>query len=195
MAMSWVGKNLRWYMREHNLREQAAAARLGVSQSTVNRLVNTNSSRPNRDPGQSTLQKIARSMGVTVDALVNTDLSLNPFSATKVAEAQVGYGSQPVLPDLDRLGVALTAIDKALRDVEVQGRMGTLAEAVRFAYLETFGVEDIHDRAQLALYDRIVATHLRDWGSHGQTESRDAEAGAGQHSEAAAPRASHGRGR
>lgn len=33
MAMSWVGKNVRWFMREHNLREQAAAARLGVSQS------------------------------------------------------------------------------------------------------------------------------------------------------------------
>ena len=68
-GMSNVGKNVRWFMREHDLREQAAAARLGVSQSTVNRLVNTNSSRPNRDPGQSTLQKIERSISVTAEVL------------------------------------------------------------------------------------------------------------------------------
>lgn len=207
MPMSWVGKNLRWYMDTLGMTEPRAAATLGLSQSTINRLINQSSSRPNRDPSQSTIQKLARGMGVSADALMTQDLSEIYADGAIFTEYPDGRGelslpaalpapqSQPVLPDLDRLGVALTAIDKALRDVEVQGRMGTLAEAVRFAYLETFSVEDIHDRAQLALYDRIVATHLRDWGSHGQTEGRDAEAGAGQHSEAAAPRASHGRGR
>lgn len=203
-GMDWVGKNLRWYMDTLRMTEPRAAATLGLSQATINRLINQSSSRPNRNPSQSTLQKLARGMGVSVDALMSQDLSKIYADGAVFTEYPDGRGelslpaatlapqSQPVLPDLDRLGVALTAIDKALRDVEVQGRMGTLAEAVRFAYLETFGVEDIHDRAQLALYDRIVATHLRDWGSHGQTESRDVEAGTGQHSEAAATRAAHG---
>lgn len=170
--MSNVGKNVRWYMQEHDLREQAAAIRLGVSQSTVNRLINTSSSRPNRDPGQSTLQKIAKNMGVSVDALVNADLSVKGFTGPRIAETQAAYQSHAMQPDLDRLGVALTAIDKALQDVVIQGKLGTLAEAVQWAYAETFGVEDLHDRAQRQLYDRLVSAHLRDW------DGREREAGA-----------------
>lgn len=200
-GMSWVGQNLRWYMDVLGMTEPRAAATLGLSQSTINRLVNQSSSRPNRDPSQSTLQKLARGMGVTADALMTQDLSKIYADGALFTQYPDGRGelslpktapggqSQPVLPDIDRLGVALTAIDKALRDVEIQGKLGTLAAAVQVAYLETFSVEDIHDRAQLALYDRIVAAHLRDWERHGQAESRDAEAGTSQHSEAAPPRA------
>lgn len=208
MAMSWVGKNLRWYMDTLGMTEPRAAAALGLSQSTINRLINQSSSRPNRDPSQSTIQKLARGMGVSADALMTQDLSKIYADGAIFTEYQDGRGelslpaaaaapqSQPVLPDLDRLGVALTAIDKALRDMAIQGQLGTLAAAVQAAYIESFKVEDIHDRAQLALYDSIVAKDLREWRrEHGRAESRDAEAGAGQHREVAAPRASHGRGR
>ena len=206
-SMDWVGKNLRWYMDALQMTEPRAAATLGLSQATINRLINQSSSRPNRNPSQSTLQKLARGMGVSVDALMSQDLSKIYADGAIFTEHPDGRGelslpaapqsqSQPVLPDLDRLGIALTAIDKALRDMAIQGQLGTLAAAVQAAYIESFKVEDIHDRAQLALYDSIVAKDLREWRrEHGRAESRDAEAGAGQHREAASPRAPHGRGR
>lgn len=204
-GMSWVGQNLRWYMDTLGMTEPRAAAALGLSQSTINRLVNQSSSRPNRDPSQSTLQKLARGMGVTADALMTQDLSKIYADGALFTQHPDGRGelslpaaatapqSQPVLPDLDRLGIALTSIDKALRDMAIQGQLGTLAAAVQAAYIESFKVEDIHDRAQLALYDSIVAKDLREWRrEHGQAESGNAGASAGQHREAAPPRAAHG---
>lgn len=160
--MSNLAKNLRAYMTEHGYGEEAAAKAIGISQSTLNRLIKSNSSRPIKNPKRDTLEKIATALGLTLDGAVNE------VSQPRVAEPAPRYQSQPAQPDLDRLGVALTAIDKALKDVVIQGRLGTLAEALQYAYAETYGMDDIHDRTQRLLFDRIVATRLRDWDERGR---------------------------
>lgn len=68
--------------------------------------------------------------------------------------------SQAATLDTARLGIALAAIDNALRHVEIQGALGTLAEAVQYAYRQSFHIRDITDRAQLELFDELVSERL-----------------------------------
>lgn len=68
--------------------------------------------------------------------------------------------SQAATLDTARLGIALAAIDNALRHVEVQGKLGTLAEAVQYAYQRSFQIRDITDAAQLELFDELVSERL-----------------------------------
>ena len=170
--MSHVSGNVRWFMRHRSLKEQAAANVFGVSQPTVNRLVNASSSRPLRDPSHSTLEKIAKGMGVSVDALVNVDFE---------AEGLVGVSrpaalSQSSQLDLGRLGIALTSIDKALAGVEIQGKLGLLAEAIQFAYARAFAVRNPDDPSQRELFDELVASHLGGWnGRTGAVETSEVE--------------------
>lgn len=156
-GMGNLAKNLRDYMQLHELGEEAAAKALGIHQSTLNRLINPGSSKPIRNPSQATLQKIADALEVTVDAVVRRDLSI---SAHSVDTTEMPIRSHPAKLDLARLGIALTAIDKALAGVEIQGKLGTLAEAIQFAYARAFSVSDVDNQAQRALFDELVAVKI-----------------------------------
>lgn len=104
--------------------------------------------------------------------------------APAIMDGPIQDQSQRALLDIDRLGVALTAIDKALRDVEIQGRLGTLAEAVQWAYGRAFTLRDVADQAQRELFDELVAMHLGSWdGRTGVVET-----GAGEDRTVAATR-------
>lgn len=149
-------------------------ARIGISASMFSQL-------------QSPSYKIGDDMARKIEA----ELGLETGWMDNPAE---GSQSQPAQLDIDRLGVALTAIDKALRDMEVQGSLGTLSDAVQFAYGETFELGDIRNSAQLALFDRIVATHLRGWNGQ-EREVGDTAEGAGKNRKAAPQRKKAGTGR
>lgn len=107
---------------------------------------------------------------------------------------QADLQSQSVLLDLDRLGVALTAIDKALADVELQGKLGKLDDAIQFAYAEAFELENPKDKAQRNLLDKLVAERLRDWSGR-ESKGGVAKEGKGEDRGAAASRKEAGRGR
>ena len=77
--------------------------------------------------------------------------------------------SQPTGLDLERLGVALTAMEKALDDRVIQGHLGTLAEALLFAYLRSVKLNDPADPHQRELFDDVVREHLRGWDGRGGT--------------------------
>lgn len=57
--MSPLAAHLREYTRANGLGEVEAAKRIGISQPTLNRLINASSSRPIGNPSQATLQKVA----------------------------------------------------------------------------------------------------------------------------------------
>lgn len=95
-----------------------------------------------------------------------------------------GIQSQNVQLDLDTLGVALTAIDKALRDVEIQGKLGTLAESVQWAYRRAATMlKDPSDPAQRHMFDEMVAMHLGSWD--GRSGAAEASTGKDRTAEAA----------
>jgi hypothetical protein len=71
--------------------------------------------------------------------------------------------SQDEQLDLDRLGIALTAMDKALADVPIQGRLGKLAKVLLPIYEQTAHVSDPDDPGQRALFDAFVREKLRGW--------------------------------
>lgn len=71
--------------------------------------------------------------------------------------------SQPARLDPARLGLALTSFDKALRDMEIQGQLGTLVEPLMYAYEKAFRVRDPNSDDDRALFDDLVAVHLRGW--------------------------------
>jgi hypothetical protein len=97
--------------------------------------------------------------------------------------------SQSAGLEIDRLGVALTAIDKALDDRVIQGRLGTLAEVLQFAYQRALKMNDPSDPHQRELFDDVVREHLRGWDGR----ERVAGTGAREDREVAAQTARTGR--
>lgn len=71
--------------------------------------------------------------------------------------------SQPAGLDVHRLGIALTAMDKALADVHIQGKLGKLAAVLRPIYEQASQVADPDDPHQRALFDAFVREKLRGW--------------------------------
>lgn len=71
--------------------------------------------------------------------------------------------SQPEQLDVDRLGIALTAMDKALADVPIQGRLGKLAAVLLPIYEEAAHISEPDDPSQRALFDAFVREKLRGW--------------------------------
>lgn len=120
-----------------------------------------------REPKASEIQMMAKALNCTVGELFG----------------ESSAPSHDLQLDTHRLGVALTSIDKALADRRIQGKLGTLADAVQFAYGRAFRIDDPNSKSQLALFDDLVAQHLGRWdGREG-----DVEASEGEHREAAAP--------
>lgn len=106
---------------------------------------------------------------------------VNPLATPMAAPAQ----SQPAQLDLARLGLALTAIDKALAHMELQGRLGLLAESLQFAYARAFKVSDPESAEQRELFDDLVAERL---GGVFDERGRVVEASAGENRKASPTR-------
>lgn len=192
-AMSYVGKNVRWYMRQHDLTEIPAANALGVSQSTINRIVNPGSSRPNRDPNSSTLGKIAQAMGTTVDALVNVDFETHGLQPAMQSQ------SQPVKLDRGTLAVALVAVERAIRarGLDPEYAWGHLAPLVLWA-IDLQGElypDGVRTKADQRGFDAQVMLEMDSggYGGFGRTEQKTAGSDAGT-AQAAPARAKAGRG-
>lgn len=116
-----------------------------------------------------------------------------PHGSFDIAPELAERHSQSALLDLDRLGVALTAMDRALADVELQGKLGTLRHVLQFAYAEAFELQNPNDKAQRNLLDKLVAERLRDWSGR-EEEAGSVTAGATTGRAAAPTRKKAGRG-
>jgi transcriptional regulator with XRE-family HTH domain len=62
-------------MKSANITQQQLAERLGVSQPTVSTMLN-----PKSDPRLSTLRKLARALGITLDVVANAYEDKEPFT-------------------------------------------------------------------------------------------------------------------
>lgn len=164
--------NLKRLRQERKLSQEQLALKCGWSGQS--RIANYESTSPNaREPKASDVWRLAQALECSVDELFG---------------APPAQASHPATLDLDRLGVALTAMDKALADQSIQGKLGTLAYAVGYAYDKAFQLlKDPNSKSERDLFDEIVAQNLRGWSGR----SGDTEEGTREHREAAATKAAN----
>ena len=153
-----LAKNLAFLLgAADRVSQEAIAKGAGTTQPTISKWAALGT----RKPEFRSMALLAKHLGVSLDDLAWRDLERDGPSRP----------SHPAKLDLRRLGVALTAIDKALSDVEIQGKLGKLDDAVQFGYAEAFELTDPDDPAARKWLDKLVAERLRDWGE------REREAG------------------
>jgi DNA-binding XRE family transcriptional regulator len=148
--MKYLAKNSLFLRQRADLGQVQFGQLLGIHQTSVGRM----------EKGQvkSTIEsvvRLAQYAGVTVDDLLNRDLAVEGAA----------QASQPAQLDQVRMGLALTSFDKALKDMEIQGQLGTLVEPLLYAYSKAFKVKDPDSREELEHYDELVESHLRGWKS------------------------------
>jgi len=169
-------KNLAFLLRGDKQAQAAIAERIGVSQGTISKWSKLHEKGSSSEPEFRNMAILANKLGVPLEDLAYRDIEREGLSRSP---------SQPATLDISRIGLALTSVDKALRDMEIQGRLGTLAEPLQFAYSKAFGVVDPGSKAERERYDELVEANLRGWRS-GRTGT--IETGEDEDSSAKAPR-------
>jgi DNA-binding XRE family transcriptional regulator len=160
--MKYLAKNTLFLRGQSGLGQTQFGELLGIHQTSVGRM--------EKGAVKSSIEsvvRLAKHAGVTVDDLLNRDLATEGMTTP----------SQPAQLDLVRMGLALTSFDKALKDMEIQGQLGTLVEPLLYAYSKAFKVKDPDSREDRELYDELVESHLRGWKSG---RGRVVEAGQGE---------------
>lgn len=170
--MGTIGERLEQLRALGGLNKVQMAAVGKTSKQRYGRIVNGQIEQPAPD----SLIPWAHHFGVRLEWIVT---GKPPKEAPAVAQ------SQPVGLDLDRIGLALTAIDKALSDMVIQGVLGTLAEPLEFAYRRALRIEDHTSPKEREKLDSEVRKSLRGWVDG---RGRTFEAGAGE-GRAATPKA------
>ncbi|MFL9582396.1 helix-turn-helix domain-containing protein [Stenotrophomonas sp. AB1(2024)] len=99
--MSKLIANIRALAAHRNIKQTEIGRATGVDQSTLSRIMASKTT----DPGYQTVQKIARFFGVSMDSLVNDDLTV----------AAPPVGSQPVGLDAPTLTSALKLLTEVSR--------------------------------------------------------------------------------
>ncbi len=177
IQMSYLAKNLVYFLgpEEKSATQAACAQAIGLGQSAISKI----KSGKTKESGYLTVMKLADYFNVSMDDLVRRD----------IAQVGVSPKSQPGKLDPVRMGLALTSFDKSLKDMEIQGRLGTLVEPLQFAYSKAFLVRDPDSQEDRQLFDELVKSHLRGWkdGRRGV-----AGEGAGEDRKAKAQRAQAG---
>lgn len=162
-------------MRDHGLKEDAAARAIGINQATLNRIINPDSSRKIRNPKLETLSKIAAALGATTHDVVHRDLSASPAAGS----------SQPGGLDHRKLAIALVAVEKAIRAIglDPQNSWGRLAKLVIWAMDlqdETYP-DGVVTKADQRGFDALVELELRARGNYAVGEAgQDADGSDGR---------------
>jgi len=141
-GMNQLTANVRFL--KGDMKQAPFAELVGVDQSSISRLL-----RGKVSPSLDTVHAIAAYFDLTLDDLVFSDLA-HPASR----EAQ----SQDSGPDESRLGIALTSVEKAVcnLDLNPEYRWGTLAGIVRYAYQKQAQFSDLETKQGRDNFDEVV---------------------------------------
>lgn len=119
--MDYLKKNVMYFALRSGLETQSAIGdAAGLSQSQISRVLSGTTGKVD----WKVVRTLARRFGVSMDDLTSRDIELEGLSGP----------SQEFGLDLDRLGHALTGVEKALKDSVITGKWGKLAEAVSLGY-------------------------------------------------------------
>jgi len=119
--MDYLKKNVMYFALRSGLETQSAIGdAAGLSQSQISRVLSGTTGKVD----WKVVRTLARRFGVSMDDLTSRDIEL---------EGKSGVSQEPGL-DLDKLGHALTGIEKALKDDVISGKWGQLAGSVAYAY-------------------------------------------------------------
>lgn len=142
--MNFLSRNLRHLMGDMSQVDLAAAT--GVNQTTISRILKPEGKAGIRDPGMATFKPIAEYFGVSLDDFLTRDIAQHGRSPA----------SQDSGIDKDKLGTALTAVEKALMERGVSGQMGKVAPAVIWAYDKLGRIPQAMNEDQRELFDAGV---------------------------------------
>lgn len=143
-------KNLAFLLKDYEGQAELASY-LEVSQPTISKWASLYRKGSDSEPEFRKMAKLAKHFGVSVDDLANRDLEA----------AGPSRSSQSAKLDLDRLGHALTSIDKALANRKIRGSMGKLSNTLSFAYQMTEAFPSLmQDERQREAYDLLVRNNL-----------------------------------
>ena len=145
--MKYLPKNAAHFRALRGLNQTQYGILLGTSQSSISRMEN-GSNKTEID----TVFALSKAEGHTIDALLSKDLTIPGAASSQSQSAQL---------DTDKLGHALTSIDKALANRKIRGRMGKMRKTLAFAYKMTDAFPNLAtDDAQKEAYDLLVKSNL-----------------------------------
>lgn len=179
--MDYLRKNLA-HLRTDDDTEIVLGRLAGMHQTTVGRYVRGETDKLDVNAAAAW----ARHFGVSLDDLVSRDLASDGPSRS----------SQPVGLDPDKIGVALTSMDRVIRKrgLKMEGKLGTYAGVLAFAYelLNEFFPNGVAP-SQRRRYDELVELQLGGVSHEGKRSAGNAaEEGAGGPASGKAKRTSTG---